>query len=441
VWRIWPGQEARVHLIENAGLMNATPSPTLFSPLTLPNGQIVPNRLAKAAMEENMAGPGQVPDQRLFQLYQTWAQGGVGLILTGNVMVDPRAMTGPGGVVLQKGSDLAPFKRWAQAARSGGAQVWMQINHPGRQVMAAMGQPGWAPSEVALDLGKHSHLIAKPQAMTEADITHTIARFADTARLACEAGFTGVQVHAAHGYLLSQFLSPLANRRTDRWGGTLENRARFLLAVVQAVRAVVPADFCVAVKLNSADFQRGGFDEKDAQQVVHMLGGLGVDLVELSGGSYEAPAMQGQSRDGRSLAREAYFLTFAQEIAKTASMPIMTTGGIGRLEVAQRVLGQGVAMVGMATALAMNPALPLAWREGHALDAPRPVNKLKNKVLAALATMALIKRQLHRIGDGQQPKPGLSAVMSLLLDQLRTKRLTRHYRRWLLALVPSAGAH
>lgn len=421
--------------------MNATPSPTLFSPLTLPNGQIVPNRLAKAAMEENMAGPGQVPDQRLFQLYQTWAQGGVGLILTGNVMVDPRAMTGPGGVVLQKGSDLAPFKRWAQAARSGGAQVWMQINHPGRQVMAAMGQPGWAPSEVALDLGKHSHLIAKPQAMTEADITHTIARFADTARLACEAGFTGVQVHAAHGYLLSQFLSPLANRRTDRWGGTLENRARFLLAVVQAVRAVVPADFCVAVKLNSADFQRGGFDEKDAQQVVHMLGGLGVDLVELSGGSYEAPAMQGQSRDGRSLAREAYFLTFAQEIAKTASMPIMTTGGIGRLEVAQRVLGQGVAMVGMATALAMNPALPLAWREGHALDAPRPVNKLKNKVLAALATMALIKRQLHRIGDGQQPKPGLSAVMSLLLDQLRTKRLTRHYRRWLLALVPSAGAH
>ena len=421
--------------------MNATPSPTLFSPLTLPNGQIVPNRLAKAAMEENMAGPGQVPDQRLFQLYQTWAQGGVGLILTGNVMVDPRAMTGPGGVVLQKGSDLAPFKRWAQAARSGGAQVWMQINHPGRQVMAAMGQPGWAPSEVALDLGKHSHLIAKPQAMTEADITHTIARFADTARLACEAGFTGVQVHAAHGYLLSQFLSPLANRRTDRWGGTLENRARFLLAVVQAVRAAVPAVFCVAVKLNSADFQRGGFDEKDAQWVVHMLGGLGVDLVELSGGSYEAPAMQGQSRDGRSLAREAYFLTFAQEIAKTASMPIMTTGGIGRLEVAQRVLGQGVAMVGMATALAMNPALPLAWREGHALDAPRPVNKLKNKVLAALATMALIKRQLHRIGDGQQPKPGLSAVMSLLLDQLRTKRLTRHYRRWLLALVPSHGAH
>ena len=420
--------------------MHATPSPTLFSPLTLPNGQIVPNRLAKAAMEENMAGPGQVPDERLFQLYQTWAQGGVGLILTGNVMVDPRAMTGPGGVVLQQGSDLAPFKRWAQAARSGGAQVWMQINHPGRQVMAAMGQPGWAPSEVALDLGKHSHLIAKPQAMTEADIAHTTARFADTARLACEAGFTGVQVHAAHGYLLSQFLSPQTNRRTDRWGGTLENRARFLLAVVQAVRAAVPADFCVAVKLNSADFQRGGFDEKDAQLVVHMLGGLGVDLVELSGGSYEAPAMQGESRDGRSLAREAYFLTFAQEIAQTARIPLMTTGGIGRLEVAQTVLGHGVAMVGMATALAMNPALPLAWREGRALDAPRPVNKLKNKVLAALATMALIKRQLHRLGAGQQPQPGQSAVLSLLLDQLRTKRLTRRYRRWLLALVPSHGA-
>lgn len=104
----------------------------LFEPLTLPNGVVIPNRLAKAAMEENMAAAGQVPDQRLWCLYEAWAKGGVGLIITGNVMIDPRALTGPGGVVLQASNDLAPFKCWAQAARSGGAQVWMQINHPRR---------------------------------------------------------------------------------------------------------------------------------------------------------------------------------------------------------------------------------------------------------------------------------------------------------------------
>ncbi len=403
---------------------------SLFAPLTLPNGVVVPNRLAKAAMEENLADAQQLPDKRLFRLYKAWADGGVGLIITGNVMVDPRALTGPGGVVLQRGTELAPFRRWASEARSGGAQVWMQINHPGRQVMAAMGQPGWAPSDVALDLGKHSSLIAKPQAMTEADIRAVIARFADTALRAQEAGFTGVEVHAAHGYLLSQFLSPLANRRLDDWGGSLANRARLLLDVVRAVRAVVRKDFCVAVKLNSADFQRGGFDAADALAVVRMLNTCHVDLVELSGGSYEAPAMQGESRDGRTLAREAYFLEFARDIAKVASMPILVTGGIRRREIAQSVLDQGVAMAGMATALALNPALPAAWRDGNNVDGQRPVVAISDKVIAALATMAVVKRQLQLVGDGRAPNPRANAVVCLIRDRLRIKMLTRRYRRW-----------
>lgn len=406
-------------------------SPVVFSPLTLPNGAVIPNRLAKAAMEENMAGANQLPDERLWRLYEAWAEGGAGLIITGNVMVDPRALTGPGGVVLKRGTDLAPFKRWAQAARAGGAQVWMQINHPGRQVMAAMGQPGWAPSAVALDLGKHSSLIARPREMTEAEILQTITRFVDTAQGAEAAGFTGVEIHAAHGYLLSQFLSPLANRRTDRWGGSLENRARFLIEVVRAVRAAVAKEFCVAVKLNSADFQRGGFDAVDAQAVVQMLNGCAVDLVELSGGSYEAPAMQGEAKDGRTLAREAYFLEFARDIAEVARMPVMITGGIHRLTVVQEVLAQGVAMAGLATALAMNPALPRAWREGVVQDGTRPLVGMKDKVLAALATMAIVKRQLQRLGAGQRPKPRFNAWFSLIRDQLRARLLTRRYRRWI----------
>jgi len=170
-----------------------------------------------------------------------------------------------------------------------------------------------------------------------------------------------VQIHAAHGYLLSQFLSPLTNLRRDRWGGSLENRARLLLEIVQGIRQQVGERFAVSVKLNSADFQRGGFSTDDAKAVVEMLNPLGVDLVELSGGSYEAPAMHGQARDGRTLAREAYFLEFAREIVSVARMPVMVTGGIRRYPVVEQVLGSGVAVAGMATALAIDPDLPARW--------------------------------------------------------------------------------
>lgn len=406
---------------------------TLFSPLVLPNGSQLPNRLAKAAMEENMADPGQLPGPAIHRLYRTWAQGGAGLIITGNVMVDGRALTGPGGIVLEAGTPLAPFSAWAQAASSQGAQVWMQINHPGRQVMAAMGGLAWAPSAVALDLGKHSKLFATPRAMTDADIAATITRFADTAAAAEQAGFTGVEVHAAHGYLIAQFLSPLSNRRDDAWGGDPARRAKLLLEVIRAVRARVAPGFCVAVKLNSADFQRGGFSEDDARQVIGWLNELPVDLVELSGGSYEAPAMQGRTADGRTLAREAYFLSFAQDLTTTAKMPLMTTGGIRRLAVAQQVLASGVAVVGMATALAAAPDLPALWRAGEAQDVPGQAVGWKDKVLVALASMALVKRRLRLLGAGQTPGGSLSPLWTLLVDQLRTRRLTQRYRAWLQA--------
>ncbi|MDT8990782.1 NADH:flavin oxidoreductase/NADH oxidase family protein [Curvibacter sp. APW13] len=403
----------------------------LFSPLTLPNGSTLPNRIAKAAMEEQLAGPGQLPSDDIIRLYQTLAEGGTGLLITGNVMVDARALTSAGGIVLQKDTPPEPFRRWATAARSRGGQVWMQINHPGRQVWAALGQPGWAPSDVAVDLGKHSKLFAPVRAMSEAEIAQTIQHFVDTALRAENAGFTGVEIHAAHGYLISQFLSPLTNRRTDAWGGSLDNRARLLLAVVDAVRAAVQPGFCVAVKLNSADFQRGGFDADAAKQVVAMLAQRQVDLVELSGGSYEAPAMQGRTRDGRTLAREAYFLEFAQAIAQGTTLPIMTTGGIRRLAVAERVLAQGVDVVGMGTALAQCPDLPQHWRTGRDVENLEPQVRIKNKAIASLATMALVRRQLQRVGAGKHPLRHPSAVFSLVRDQWRARHLTKRYRAWM----------
>src|SRR5258708_3408527 len=339
-------------------------STELFSELVRQSGGRLRNRVAKAAMEESMAGSEQLPDERLISLYRRWGAGGAGLRITGNVMVHAEALTGPGGVVLDERAPLEPFTRWAQAGKADGAAMWLQINQPGRQVQARMPGVVWAPSAVAVELGRHSKRFGRPVAMTEEQINATVERFATAASLAEQAGFDGVEVHAAHGYLLSQFLSPLVNRRTDDWGGSLENRARLLLDVVRAIRTAVSSSFTVAVKLNSADFQRGGFGAEDAERVIAMLAPLGVDLVELSGGSYESPAMAGRPADAGSVAREAYFLELAAQLARTSPLPLMLTGGITRRETAEAVLAGGVALVGMGTAIAVTPDLPDQWRGG-----------------------------------------------------------------------------
>ncbi|MFJ4542294.1 NADH:flavin oxidoreductase/NADH oxidase family protein [Pseudomonas sp. NPDC088885] len=407
----------------------------VFDSLSLPNGSTVKNRIAKAAMEENMADADQAPSTELMRLYQAWADGGAGLIITGNVMVDGRAMTGPGGVVLQDEQQLAKFKRWAQIGRSGGAQFWLQINHPGRQMQANLGQKTWAPSAIALELGSLSKHFATPHAMTPEVIADVIQRFATTARLGEQAGFTGVEIHAAHGYLLSQFLSPLTNQRTDEWGGSLENRARLLLEIVKAVRAVVSPSYAVAVKLNSADFQRGGFSAEDARQVVALLNDLGVDLVELSGGSYEAPAMQGDARDGRTLAREAYFVEFARDIQTVAKMPVMVTGGVRRRSIAEMVVQSGVDMVGIGTALAIDPNLPRDWLQGQDSAPELPPITWKNKAMASLANMAVVKFQLRKLSQNRTPDPKVSPLRALIQQQIANALRTRQYRKWVAARV------
>lgn len=404
-------------------------SSSVFTPFSLPNGHTIKNRIAKAAMEENMAQANQLPGHALFNLYREWAKGGVGLIITGNVMVDHLAMTGPGGLALESTTPLAPFQQLATMAKQNGTRLWMQINHPGRQVFKKMGGKVLSPSDIPLNMGKHSSLFGQPKAMTNSEIEDVILRFVTTASLAKEAGYDGVQIHAAHGYLLAQFLSPLTNKRQDQWGGSLDNRARMLLRIVQEVRQQIGDDFDVAVKLNSADFQRGGFDVEDAQRVVAMLAQHNVDMVELSGGSYEAPAMQGRTADDRTLAREAYFLSFAKEIARSTTLPIMTTGGIRKLSVAENVLESGIDMVGIASALALTPDLPNRWLTLPDVVGVIPVVNWKDKTLSGLATMAQVKRQLRRIGKGKTPSHTANPVVSLILDQIRSASLTKRYRK------------
>ena len=417
---------------------DSTVSP-VFAPFTLPSGATLPNRMVKAAMEENMAAAGQLPGKELFELYHRWRRGGVGTIITGNVMVHAEALTGPAGVVLDAQSPIGPFREWADAAQGGGAKVWMQINHPGRQIQADMPGVAWSPSATRVELGKNSKRFAHPQAMTARQINDTVNRFATAARRAEEAGFDGVEIHAAHGYLLSQFLSPLVNQRTDEWGGTLENRARLLLDIVRTVRRVVDPTFTVAVKLNSADFQRGGFDSDDAAQVIAMLAPLGVDVVELSGGSYEAPAMTGQGPDDRTLAREAYFLTLAEELAEASPVPLMLTGGVVRRPVAEQVLASGVDLVGMGSALAIDPDLPNRWRLDAAASVELAPVTIKDKAMASAASMARVRQQLRRLGRGKSTRPTASPVVALLKEQLLQRRALRRYRRWLQHRTPSIG--
>ncbi|MFD4647949.1 NADH:flavin oxidoreductase/NADH oxidase family protein [Streptomyces sp. NPDC058441] len=405
----------------------------LFSPLPLRSGQVLNNRIAKAAMEENMAGDGQLPDQRLLTLYRRWAAGGTGLLITGNVMVHAEALTGPGGIVLDENAPLKPFTEWAEAGKSGGGTIWMQINHPGRQVASNMPGVVWGPSDVGVDLGRHSGRFGRPTAMTPAQIDATVTRFAVTAHRAEKAGFDGVEVHAAHGYLLSQFLSPLVNKRTDQWGGSLENRARMLLDVVRAVRDAVSPSFAVAVKLNSADFQRGGFDADDARQVIEMLEPLGVDLVELSGGSYESPAMTGRSADARTQAREAYFLDLAEDLVRTSPLPLMLTGGITRRATAERVLDSGVAIVGMGTALAVTPDLPDRWRSHREAARQMAPVTWSDKALASAAGMAQVRHQMGRLSRGSDARPRIHPVYTLLSEQWKQRGALRRYRAWLSA--------
>jgi 2,4-dienoyl-CoA reductase-like NADH-dependent reductase (Old Yellow Enzyme family) len=240
-----------------------------------------------------------------------------------------------------------------------------------------------------------------------------------------------VEVHAAHGYLLSQFLSPLANHRTDEWGGSLENRARLLLDVVRRIRAEVAPSFAVAVKLNSADFQRGGFDEDDARRVIDMLAPLDVDFVELSGGSYESPAMSGRPADGRTAAREAYFLELAEDLVKTSPVPLMLTGGITRCETAEQVLASGVSIVGLGTALAVTPDLPQLWRDW--LEAAGSLRRVtwSDNALASAAGMAQVRFQLRRLARGSAPLVTVHPARALVHDQYLSAKALRRYRAWL----------
>ena len=416
----------------------------LFSPLTLQSGKVLPNRIAKAAMEENMSAEGQLPGKDLENLYRAWAEGNPGLILTGNVMVAPDAMTGPGGIYLGRETLDDPevkarFKSWAEAGKSGGSAFYMQISHPGRQVYANLKTDIVSPSSTKVDMpGPAAKMFTTSRALESNEIEKLIERFADTAVAAEQAGFDGVQVHAAHGYLIAQFLSPLTNLRDDQWGGPLENRARFLLEIIRAVKERTSDSFGVAVKLNSADFQKGGFDVDDATQVVQWLNEYNLDFVEISGGSYESAAMAGAAQDDNpssTMLREIYFIEFAEKIQSVANMPLMVTGGITQLETAEKAMASGaVEIVGIARAFGFNPHIANDWSKRSNTTVKLPEVKSENKVFRTLAGMSMTKLNLYAMGNGRKPKKTMNPLLSVIRMQIKQARQTSRYRKWLGSL-------
>jgi 2,4-dienoyl-CoA reductase-like NADH-dependent reductase (Old Yellow Enzyme family) len=314
-------------------------SDPLAQPFTLPCGVVLPNRLCKTAMTEGLGDAQLRATPEHVRLYDAWGAGGAGLNITGNVMVDRWVIERPGNVAIDithapsvDAEARARLRAWAQAGTAHGAQLWMQISHAGRQSPRYASRQPVGPSPVKLDLlGNYK----RPRALSEAEILDIIQRFAAVAAIARDCGFTGVQVHGAHGYLISSFLSPVTNRRDDQWGGSIENRARLLIECVRATRAAVGRGFPVSVKLNSDDFRKGGFSHVDCLQVVELLNAEGVDLLEISGGTYEQPRLlgvSGRSEDAVEVrtstrVREAYFLDYADAIRRVAKMPLMVTGG------------------------------------------------------------------------------------------------------------------
>ena len=335
----------------------------------LANGTRIKNRLVKSALHESMGDRQGRPRECLLPLYRAWAEGGIGLSITGNVMIDNRARSEPGNVVVEDDADMRFLQAWAREGSRNGTALWMQINHPGKQAMVGLNRETMSPSAIPFK-PELAPFFATPREMSQGDIADAIKRFGRTAALAREAGFGGVQIHAAHGYLINQFLSPHHNRRDDEWGGDALRRRRFLMEVLAEVRRQVGAGFSVGIKLNSADFQRGGFSEEESLQTILALAAAGIDMVEVSGGTYEAPAMTGSEEapplKDSTRQREAYFLAFAEEVRRLTRVPLMVTGGFRTEGGMQQALQSGsLDFVGLGRLLALDPATPERLLAGH----------------------------------------------------------------------------
>ncbi|MRH44461.1 NADH oxidase [Aquibacillus halophilus] len=405
---------------------------TISNPFTLKNNNITfKNRIVKSAMSEALASKNHLPTPKLFRLYEEWAKGGAGLVITGNVMVDHKALGETRNIVLENNENIDLFKKWAEAGRKNDTHLWMQINHPGKQVLKGVVGEAVAPSAIPFEPDLQ-RFFPKSRALSIEEIRGIIQRFANTAELAKLAGFSGVQIHAAHGYLISQFLSPRHNQREDEWGGSIENRFKFLAEIYHAIRTKVGDNFAVGVKINSSDFMKAGFSEEDSQFVISELDRLGIDLIEISGGTYERAALFGKDAKPSTVKREAYFLEYAEKLKEKADIPLVLTGGFRTPSAMNEALQTGATdFIGLARPMALYPDYANNLLLNNASDLSIKTIKTGFSFIDDKALMELTwySQQLGRIARGKSTKPNFSPFLSLILTLFKNGKEVFQKRR------------
>ena len=387
----------------------------LFTPITLPNGTTIKNRFFKSAMSEGMGTKNFQPKKNIATLYKRWAEGGTGLIITGNIMIDPKGTAEPGNIVFDKNSNMEILKDWAKQGQQHGAKVMVQINHPGKQVPKTIAKETVAPSAVPLGNGLNK-LFSTPRALTTSEVEELVQKFITSAKVAKDAGFSGVQIHAAHGYLISQFLSPHDNRRTDKYGGSLENRMRFLKEIYLGMREELGKDFPIGIKINSTDFKEAGLTEEDSLETIVELANLGLDFVEISGGTYERPAMMGATSTS---SNKVFFAEYSKKLKQKVNIPVIVTGGIRSINAMNTLLNDNTTdFIGIARPLTIDPNIPNKIKQGtytivETTRVSTGVKKL-DKIFGSLLGIVYYQVLMQNIAKGKEPKATKNAWPSLI---------------------------
>jgi 2,4-dienoyl-CoA reductase-like NADH-dependent reductase (Old Yellow Enzyme family) len=413
--------------------VSAGETSVLSKELRLPNGITLSNRLAQSAMTEHLATGDGAPSWQLIEAYRRFADSGAALIISGNVMVNGWSLEAPRNVVIEDERHTPQLRQWAATTSGTDARLILQLSLSGRQTQRGLALAGRrqdvaTASAVPLTIG--GPLFKPPRALTDPEIRQIIAQFTSAARIAAEAGFAGVQIHAAHGYLLSQFLSPLVNQRTDQWGGSVQNRMRMLIEVLRAVKSLTPEAFLLTVKMNVSDFQSGGFDADDALIVAQALENEGVHLIEFSGGTYESSAMidGGPARD-QSGAPEPYFLAYAQRFARELTVPVMLSGGFrSRTAMIDAVESGAADVIGLARPIAVEPDFPRRILDGTTEVSLAKPQRVGNKNIDDLLSGAWYQEQIARLGRGKPTLPSRKPVVALaimLATMLRDRLIVR----------------
>lgn len=394
----------------------ALSSSLLKSSLKLPCGAILKNRLAKSAMSDSLGDGEGNPTEAQIHLYNKWAKGGTAISFVGEVQYDPRYPEAPGNLVLHKNSNFSSLQLLTQQSTIDNTHLWAQIGHGGALSYLPIGLPK-GPS--ALDLKD-----LKCEAMSKAEIQALPNFYAKAALFSKRAGFSGVHIHAGHGFLLSQFLSPLFNKRTDQYGGSIQKRSQIILDIISEVRTKVGNDFPIGIRINATDQLEGGLTEQESLSVITRLNKTSLDLIDISGGTY----FPGAKSSSENTVKGAYFLNFAKQARQTTNIPLMLTGGIKTKEEALSILSSGAAdLIGLARAMVLEPSLPNHWLNDKDMNPEFPIfNSPPTGGITAWYTM-----RLKALSENAEDTFNMDLESAIRLyeerDKIRTLKWKKHF--------------